>query len=351
MKRIAVPDLKPGMKLAQDVYTENDKLLLLAGFIIKPCIIRKLKAFRIQHVFIDENASTAIDESYEDRIYAEAFHTMKDVLLSARQGKNVDMVAVKHTVNEIVHRIINNESVFLQLTGIRDIDNYTFLHSVDVCIYSILTGKSLGLSIEELTELGIGSILHDVGKCKVPIEILMKPGKLNEEEFHIMKLHTLYGMEIINNTQGLSKRVANVACQHHEKWNGSGYPLKIQGYDIDKYARIVAIADVYDALTADRVYKKRDMPHEAAEYLMAFSSQLFDPDILLTFLRNIAIYPEDTIVLLNDGRIGRVIETRKAVSIRPKVCIFADKQGPPVLEPYIIDLTKKLTVSIVDILS
>lgn len=349
--KISLTELKPGMKLAKDVYLSDGKLLLLSGFVIKPRYIRKLELFKIPHVYVEEEIEVPLSEICEEKVYTEAFNTIKTVLTSVRQGNDVDVPAIKDTVNEIVHKVINNESVFMQLTGIRDIDNYTFLHSVDVCIYSIITGKHLGLSLQELTELGMGAVLHDIGKCKVPLDILMKPGKLTEDEFHIMKLHTVYGHEIIKNTRGLSKRISNIACQHHEKWDGTGYPLGLANYQIDKFSRIVTAADIYDALTADRVYRKRDLPHEAAEYIVGSSSTLLDPDVATVFIRNIAVYPEGSIVILNSGEIGSVIETTNNRSIRPKVLVIAKKEGPPVLEPYVLDLMKELDVFIVDLLS
>ncbi|MCX8129893.1 MAG: HD-GYP domain-containing protein [Clostridia bacterium] len=351
MKKISVADLKPGMKLAKDVYLNDGKLLLLSGFVIKPRYIRKLELFNIPCVYVVEGEEVPLSEISEEKVYSEAFGTIKSVLTSVRDGKDIDVPAVKNTVTEIVHKVINNESVFMQLTGIRDIDNYTFLHSVDVCIYSLITGKNLGLSQDDLTELGIGAVLHDIGKCKVPLEILMKPGKLTDDEFHIIKLHTVYGHEIINNTPGLGKRIANIACQHHEKWDGTGYPIGLANFQIDKFSRIVTASDIYDALTADRVYRKRDLPHEAAEYILGNSSTLIDPDVASVFIKNIAIYPEGSIVILNSGEIGSVIEANKNMSIRPKVMVIARKEGPPVLEPYIIDLMKNLDIFIIDILS
>lgn len=351
MNKVPVSELRPGMKLAKDVYLSDGRLLLLSGFVIKPRYIRKLELFDIPYVYIEEGEKVPLEEISEERVYSEAFHTIKSVLSSVREGKELDVIAVKETVNDIVHKVINNESVFMQLTGIRDIDNYTFLHSVDVCIYSVITGKNLGFSKEELTELGISAVLHDIGKCKVPLEILMKPSKLTDEEFHIMRLHTIYGHEIISNTLGLNKRIANVACQHHEKWDGTGYPLGLSNYQIDKHARIVAIADIYDALTADRVYKKKDLPHEAAEYIVCYSSILLDPEIISVFIKNIAIYPEGSVVLLNTGEIGSVIESNKNMSIRPKVRIIARKEGPPVFEPYNLDLMTNPSVFIIDVLS
>lgn len=351
MQKVSVFELKPGMRLAKDVHMKDGRLLLLSGFIIKPRYIRKLELFDIPYVYVVEGEEVPLAQLSEERVYAETFHTIKSVLTNVRDGKDLDIKLVKETVNDIVQKVINNESVFMQLTGIRDIDNYTFLHSVDVCIYSVITGKNLGLNHEELTELGIGAILHDIGKCKTPNEILMKPGRLDEEEFHVMKLHTIHGFEIISNTPNLTKRIANIACQHHEKWDGTGYPLGLSNYQIDKFSRIVTAADIYDALTADRVYRKRDLPHEAAEYIMGNSSILLDPEVTQVFLRNIAVYPEGCIVLLNNGEIGSVIETNKNMSVRPKVMVIARKEGPPVIEPYLVDLMSDLDVFIIDILS
>ena len=351
MKKVSVAELQPGMKLVKDVYLQDGRLLLLSGFIIKPRYIRKLELFEIPYVFISDTERVPIEEIGEERVYAEAFNTIKTVLTAVRDGKELNISAVKDTVNDIVHKVMNNETVFIQLTGIRDIDNYTFLHSVDVCIYSVITGKNMGFNKDELTDLGIGAVLHDVGKCKVPLEILMKPGRLTDEEFNIMKLHTIYGHEIICNTIGLNKRVASIACQHHEKWDGTGYPLGLANYQIDRLARIVTAADIYDALTANRVYRKRNLPHEAAEYIVGNSSILFDPEIASAFIKNIAIYPEGTIVLLNTGEIGSVIEANKNMSIRPKVMVIACKEGPPVLTPYEIDLMHSPSVFIIDVLS
>lgn len=351
MLKIPVTELQPGMKLAKDVYLSDGRLLLLAGFVIKPRYIRKMELLGVTSVYIYKEQQISQEEISEEKVYSEAFNTIKNVLTSVRDGKEVNIPAIKETVNDIVQRVINNESVFMQLTGIRDIDNYTFLHSIDVCIYSVITGKNMGLTQEELTELGIGAVLHDIGKCKVPFDILMKPSKLTEEEFYIMKLHTIHGHEILSNTSGLSKRIANIACQHHEKWDGTGYPLGLSNYQIEKFARIITIADVYDALTADRVYKKRDLPHEAAEYIMCYSSTLFDPTISQVFIRNIAVYPEGSVVLLNTSEIGYVTESNKNISIRPKVKIIARKEGPPILDPYTIDLLNNPSVFIIDVLS
>lgn len=350
MKKVLVSDLVPGMVLAKDVILEDGKILLLSGFAIKPRYINKMASFNVEYVYIDEDQNIPVEELSEEKVYSEAFSATKNILNSVRQGEPVNVGIVKDTVENIIQKLINTDAVFMQLTGIRDIDNYTFLHSLDVCIFSLITGRKLGLSPFDLNELGVSALLHDVGKCKVPLNILKKPAKLNDDEFRIMKLHSVYGYEIISNTPGLSKRVANTACQHHEKWDGTGYPLGLKGYDIEKFARIVSIADVYDALISNRSYRKKLLPHIATEYIMGYSSVQFDSDIVEVFVKNIVTYPNGIIVLLDTGEIGTVIEDRHPLSMRPKLKIIARKDGPPILDPYILDLLEAPSVSIVDII-
>lgn len=197
MLRLELSQVKPGMRLAKDVILPDGRLLLLAGFIVKPLYLRKLEAFRVEYVYVEEGYFEPLEEFEEERLYNHAAATIKSIFALAGRDRVADISAVRDTVNDILNKVMENETVMLQLTGIRDIDNYTFLHSVDVCIYSIIIGKKLGYGKEPLMTLGMGAILHDIGKCKVPVEILQKPDRLTDEEFHTMKLHTVYGYEII----------------------------------------------------------------------------------------------------------------------------------------------------------
>lgn len=349
MIKVPISQLKPGMRLAKDVILEDGRLLLLAGFAIKPLYIRKFKALNITNVYVEEVPFTPIEEFEEERVYNHAAATIKNIFSSTRKDDNANISAVRDSVDEILQKVIQNETVMLQLTGIRNIDNYTFLHSVDVCIYSTIIGKWLGYGKEHLMALGMGAILHDIGKCRVPIDILQKPDKLTDSEFREMKLHTVYGCEIIKNTYRLNSKIANIALQHHEKWDGSGYPLGSAANAIDPLARIVTLADVYDALTSDRVYKKRALPHIAAEYIKNNSGTFFDPYIVESFIHSIAVYGEGTLVLLNTGELGSILSSHSSDSIRQKVNVFSSRSGPPVLQPYIIDLNEHKDVEIVEI--
>ncbi|NLL67305.1 MAG: HD-GYP domain-containing protein [Clostridiaceae bacterium] len=350
MQKLPLTEVKAGMKLAKDVILEDGRILLLKGFTIKPRYLSKLKAYDVPFIFVEDEI-VELDEISEERVYEDAFTNIKGIMQSIRYDEKVDIVQLKETVNDMVQHILNDDMVFMTLTGIRDIDNYTFLHSVDVCIYAVVTAKALGMEYDDIYELAMAAILHDVGKCKVPLSILNKPGKLTTEEFEVMKRHAISGLEIASQLPGLSEKIARIICQHHEKWDGSGYPLGLNSYDIELGARIISIADVYDALTANRVYRKRFMPHEAAEYLMANNESQFDPRIMKCFINSIAIYPKDIVVLLNTGEVARVLPSKGMASMRPKVSVITRKDGPPVFDPYEIDLRKNPTIFVVDIIS
>jgi len=349
MKKVTVDELKPGMKLAKDIILNDGRFLLLKGFTLKERYIDKIRLYDIPYVYVEKEVEK-VQYFNEEIIYSETFHNVNNIMKSVRNGGSIDVSSVKSTVSKIVQSIFNNDNVFMKLSGIRDIDNYTYLHSIDVCIYSIIAGKSLNLLPDMLNNLALGALLHDIGKCKIPLEILNKPAKLSESEFEIMKKHTEYGYDILRKTPGLSEDVARIALNHHEHWDGAGYPRGLKGEEIDLLSRIAAIADVYDALTADRVYRRRFMPHKAVEYLISNSRAQFDPQILNIFMDNIAVYPPDIIVMLSTGEIGKVVKSKGPPSIRPKIMVIARKEGPPVYEPYEVDLARNPEVSIIDII-
>lgn len=350
MRKVFLPDLETGMKLARDVYLDDGRILLLAGFAIRPKYVQRLESYRIPFVYV-EDTHESMPVPNEERIYEEAHQAMHEVMDNVREGNALDVAVMKQTVHEIVDSLLFDDTIFMNTTGIRDIDNYTYLHSVDVCIYSLITGKHMGLPKEELYELGLGAILHDIGKCRIPLEILNKPSRLTRDEYLEMMQHSQYGVDITHSTMNLSERIVHIIEQHHEKWDGSGYPAGLTGTKIERFARIVAVADVYDALTANRVYRKRYMPHEAAEYLMAQAEFQFDTDIIRSFLEKISIYRENMVVMLNTGEIARVLPARGVITLRPKVLVITRKDGPPVLAPYELDLATHPTTFINEILS
>lgn len=349
MARTLVTDLCSGMKLSKTVFNDNGNVLLVKGTILNERYINKLKFFDIKEVDIEEEMHQVPTNKCEV-IYKDAVLAIKSVIEDLSRYKEIKDDLVTETVASIIDNIHNDLSAFMTITGLRDKDNYTFLHSVDVCIFSIIMGKKLSLSKDELLTLGTGALLHDIGKTQIPDNILLKPGRLTYDEFKIIKKHSIYGYEIIREKSNLDKTVATAILQHHEKWDGSGYPIGIEGKFINMHARIITISDIYDALTADRVYRKRFLPHQAAEYIIGNSNRLLDPDLVKLFIENISVYPIGSKVILTTGEIAKVTKVRKSMPYRPEVRVYAHVMDNKFVEPYDLDLFTHTNVSITDII-
>lgn len=221
---------------------------------------------------------------------AEAMYTMKNIIDTFIYKDRNGISRVKEAVANIFDELLDNRDILHCLTDLRFLDDYTFAHSINVCIISIIVGIGLKFNLLRLTELGVGAILHDVGKLKISEYILKKPSKLTVEEFEEVKKHTTYGYEILKNIKNISPASSYIALGHHERCDGSGYPLQLKGLDIHQYARIVAVADVFDALTTDRVYRKKLCRHDAYEYIESLGYNYFDQEIINAFFESIVVY-------------------------------------------------------------
>lgn len=356
MERLKVEDLQPGMRVKNNIFDRYGKLLLAEGTILRPQYIRKLELYGVAEVVIEKMSmssigSTKMQTSESDIVYSEAFDTVKDIMDKIRNSKSFDVAAVVDTVEEIVNQIVSDPQIFLRISSIRDIDNYTYLHSIDVCIYSIIMGKNMGLDIKNLKKLGLGAFLHDIGKAKIPNSILLKPGPLTEDEYEMMKNHTTFGYEILTNTPNLDRVVANIALQHHEHWDGKGYPRQLRELNIDIFARIVTVCDIYDALTGNRIYRGRILPHEAAEYVINNSGTIADPSLTKIFVNNVAVYPIGATVLLSTGEIGKVHDANPGAPLRPIVDVFGHRDPRARVYKRKINLMEELTIFIVDVIN
>jgi HD-GYP domain-containing protein (c-di-GMP phosphodiesterase class II) len=190
--------------------------------------------------------------------------------------------------------------------------------------------------------VGIGGMLHDIGKMKVPDEILNKPGKLTDEEFDIMRSHVVHSRDILSDTPGIAQASLDVAAQHHERFDGSGYPLKLKGSEMSIYGQMASIVDVYDAITSDRCYHKGMEPTVALRKMFEWSKFHFNPELVHTFVRSIGIYPVGTLVMLESGRIGIVIEQREASLAQPLVRVVFNAKKDYYIKPEDVDLSKPL---------
>lgn len=214
--------------------------------------------------------------------------------------------------------IDKNNAIAIDINALKTSDEYTFKHSVDVATIAMILGKQQGLSQKQIYELGVAGLLHDIGKTKVPISILNKPDKLTNEEFEIIKKHSVFGYNMLQEHNDFNNEICMAVLQHHEKLNGKGYPLGFPKEKITRYAKILAVSDIYDALVTERPYKKAFSPRDAVELIMSMTEEL-DISAIKSFLASVILYPVDSIVKLSNGEIAKVVKNNAKHALRPIV--------------------------------
>ena len=225
-----------------------------------------------------------------------------------RTGTSISTDKAKEVVGDVVESIIRNPNALMCFTLLKNRDNYTSEHSLNVCIMALAFGRHLGFSEEMLNELGVGALLHDLGKMKVPLELLHKEGKLTAEEFNIIKKHPEYGRAILEEAGGVSQSSIDIAYSHHERSDGRGYPEGRAAKDLSLFSKVVAIVDVYDAITSNRSYHDGISSHDALKRMYEWRETDFDAELIEQFIQCLGIYPIGSIVELNTGDVGVVIE-------------------------------------------
>jgi HD-GYP domain-containing protein (c-di-GMP phosphodiesterase class II) len=276
------------------------------------------------------------------QIRRQAAGLVRSVMQDARLGKAVEVDQVSPVVQSITESILRNPGALLGLLRIKNKDDYTFLHSVSVCTLLVAFCRSRKMDDETIYQAGLGGLLHDTGKALVPDEILNKPGRLTEEEFAIVKKHPKDGYDILRRSPGIGAIPLDITLHHHERRDGSGYPDR-QGLDeISELAQMAAIVDVYDAITADRVYHKGIPAAEALRKMYEWSKFHFNPVYVQEFMRCVGIYPVGTLVLLESGRLGVVAEPHETNLLTPKVNVFFNTRSQTYIKPQALDLSRAL---------
>lgn len=350
MRKVLVDNAEPGSKLSKAVFTSEGRVLLTSGMILRDSYIGKLKENGISEIYIEDDISQGIhvSDAVCEQTRVEAKLLVKNLMDRYTFTSSVNADRVKSMVNRIIDELLNSKDVIANLSDIKFVDDYTFEHSVNVCILSLITGIGLGYNVLRLKDLGVGALLHDIGKLRIPEYILKKPSQLTVEEFEEIKKHTIYGYEILKKCKNISMISAFIAFGHHERYDGSGYPLQLRGENIHQCARIVAIADVYDALTSDRVYRKKLKPDEVLTYITSLGSHHFDKEIVKSFISYIAVYPIGTGVVLNTKERGLIIKSNKVVPTKPVVRVIYNKNNQKLKSFYEVDLSKKQDTYITD---
>jgi|YNPMSStandDraft_1061717.scaffolds.fasta_scaffold00009_31 HD-GYP domain-containing protein (c-di-GMP phosphodiesterase class II) len=282
-----------------------------------------------------EDLSIKLIKSYNDFT-----KRLNELFFDIRKGSIVSHNAVEQLTQDIINLVKSNKYELLSFIYNYSDENipYLVMHSINVTIYSAVIGIALEYPSFKLNQLVKGTLFHDCGMLTINQEILQKEGKLTDEEFNIIRQHPIIGNKLLNQKLGFTSEVANIALEHHERYNGSGYPYGLKGDEISNFGKVVAIADSYDAMTQKRSYKSKYMSSIAIKNVLLAAKNLYDPNILRTFLSIMSIYPIGSLVQLNNGAIGLIIRSNPKLPLRPVVKIIMDEFGEKVSEKYEIDL-------------
>ncbi|USX21147.1 HD-GYP domain-containing protein [Oxalobacteraceae bacterium OTU3REALA1] len=276
------------------------------------------------------------------QIRHQASTLVRTVMQDARLGKAIELDQVEPVVQAITESILRNPGALVGLLRIKTKDDYTFLHSVSVCTLLVAFCRSRNIAADVTHQAGLGGLLHDTGKALVPDSILNKPGPLTDEEFAIIKRHPRDGYDILRKTPEVGPIPLDITLHHHERRDGSGYPGKQANEQISELAQMAAIVDVYDAITADRCYHKGMSAAAALRKIYEWSKFHFNPQYAQEFMRCVGIYPVGTMVMLESGRLGVVIEPHETNLLAPKVNVFFNTKQNLYIKPETVDLSRGL---------
>ena len=351
MRFINTKLLEKDMKLGKSLFDQKGRLLLPEGTCLKDNYIRKIQRLGYNGIYIDDVLSQGITVNdvvdVETRI--EAVQVIKGTYSRLERGMYHHLQAaeaqLRTAVDNIVSEILMNNEIMINMVDLKMYDDYTFFHSTNVAVIAVVIGTALGFSRQDLYELCMAGMLHDLGKICISDAILNKPDRLTDDEMALIQTHPEQGYDVVKKKMNLPTRTYVAILQHHERIDGEGYPEGRTGERITLFARILSIADVYDALTSDRPYRRGWSPSEAVEYILGNCGSAFDRDLVEVFYRKISPYPAGTIVSLNDGRRGIVIRNHEGCGLRPTLKIIS-RDGKPV-DAYLLDLRGDDTSTVV----
>ncbi len=283
------------------------------GHVYEPAIRSVVNRNMEIHILTGEG-NIPIDIKHEKSI-----RDNKSVFEKIRIEGELDLERIRRNVEDTLPDMIRNNDVLMRLNQLKDSDDYTFQHSIRVSILATMIGKWLGYSNEELIELGEAGLLFDIGKLNIPDFVLQKPTNVTMDEYELIKKHAQFGYSILLRTKGISSNIKYAALHHHERLDGSGYPLRLRENQIHDFAKIIMVCDVFDALITDRPYKKGISPLLAADYILWSSGKLFDSEVCYIFVKRLSEYFVGKRVKLTDGREGIIIYVDTNYPTRPIV--------------------------------
>lgn len=377
MKRIRIDELKVGMKFTKSVFDAHMNIVLPAGKVLDKFTLNQLKSRNIEFVdtageviMVDEapvSGFAAAEKEIKPKktiivnketakyidFYKDCVTAIGKIYRKILSGESVDAEEVQQVASKIVNTITTeqNPNNFINLVNIAGKGEYLVNHVINATILAVLLGKKLGYSTVKLFNLALAGLLYDVGMVKIPAIIVEKESQLSAEEFNIIKTHPIYSYQIIAKDLGLPIEIARVGLEHHERFDGSGYPRKLIGNEISELSRIIAIVDTYEALIKDRAYREGKNNYEAMKTVLGEGSKKMDTEILKFFLSMMSIYPVGSFVELSNGCIAQVISSDPVSPFFPTVKIIKDEFKENVSDGEVIRLSRRKDIYIVRSLS
>lgn len=356
MRRMQIDRVMPGDIVARTIFQENGSVLLGEGVELSDRYIERLRNLGIDFLFIedgktadivpedtirDETRKEAVNEIYKTMNAFKDDPGIQDRTIAPDMGKNF-----RRVFGSIMQDLATRPTMLVNLSTIHSNDAYLFQHSFNVAVLAGIMGIAKGLNRNQLEELGIGALLFDIGMTKLPKQLVQKPGPLTADERALLQTHPKEGFNILRKYHDISIVSAHCALQHHERFNGSGYPRQLQRDEIHLYAQIVGLADTFDALTSPRPYRKRYTASEAIEYLFAAGGTYFELELIKLFCNHISVYPVSTTLLLSTGQTVVVTENNELAVHRPQVRVIKEADGSEPKSPYEIELKNETHITI-----
>lgn len=348
MRLVSLTMLKPDMVLAKSIYY-RDCLVLKAGQTDLERYARSLNNMGIDCVYVEDSKSDGIDipDAISEETRVNCKRILRQTIDDFENKTVVDLSNLSETIHSIIDDILANEEMQVSLNDISASDEYTFSHSVSTTVYSLLIARQLGYNNAMLEKLAAGALFHDIGKILLDKKVLNKEGTLNREEADHIRLHPTLGYDVLKKCVSLTELSRIVSLYHHERMDGTGYPTGAMAGELHEFIRIVAVADTYDALISDRCYRRKWSSNQAVNFLIENAETKFDTKLVSVLIKQIAIYPNGSMVKLSDNCIGIIKAQNKNFPLRPIVRVIVDQSGKEIT-PFEIDMMKVLSITITE---
>lgn len=347
MKMVFVRDLGTDVTIGKSIYDSFGKLLVKAGTKTTKENIEFLKRNMIFIIYIEDDKleDVKIDEEL-DKIKVKTLEKMPGIFSTLCSGDVESAKEAMQSMNNLVDYISAEGDLNINLYELKTYDQYTYIHCIDTGIMACFLGKRMGYNKEKIKSLTISALLHDIGKTKISNELINKKEKLTEEEFETLKLHPEYGKMILEQLGILSGDIVNGVYQHHERYDGTGYPKGLRKSEISEFAKIISICDVFTAVSANRSYRRRFDPNEAYELILSGSGSMFDPNVVEKFRMAFFVYPLGACVKLSNGIEGYVVKQNESFPDKPIIRVTYDINTGKPISPYEINLVEKYNIVI-----